>query len=95
MQLPSRDKTSEEKMYPTMADADDAPKYPYGLCLNLDEQQLTQLGISDLPKVDQGITIHGKAKVTGASEHQTQGGSHRSLNLQITHMAIGGKGADE
>jgi hypothetical protein len=89
MKLPPRDKTSEEKIYTSMADGD-GPKYPWGLCLTLDEQQLKQLGITDLPKVDGTVTITAKADVTSVSENQTQDGPRRSVSLQITDLGLGG-----
>ena len=88
MKLPKRDKTSEEKIYTTMAEPGDGPKYPWGLCLNLDEQQLEQLGIKDLPKVDSTVTLTAKATITSVSENQTQEGTRRSVSIQITDLAI-------
>ena len=88
MKLPARDKTSEEKMYPTMAG--EGPAYPYGLCIQLDHEQLEQLGIDKLPTADATITIAAKGKVTRTSEEQTEGGgSRRSVSIQLTHMGLG------
>lgn len=87
MKLPPRDKTKEEKMYPSMAAGDD-PEYPYGLCLNLDEKQLDQLGLKELPKVGSTIRLEAKAQITGVSENETQSGSRRSLSIQITDLGF-------
>lgn len=89
MKLPPRDKSAEEKMYPTMCGDDgDGPKYPYGLCINLDEQQLDALGLKDSPKVGGTVTIQAKAEITSVSENQTQDGTRRSLSIQITDLGL-------
>lgn len=89
MKLPPRDKTTEEKMYPTMCcDDGDGPKYPYGLCINLDELQLDALGLTDLPKVGATITLQAKAEVSSVSENQTQDGTRRSVSIQITSLGL-------
>lgn len=88
LKLPPRDKTSEEKMYTTMAAGDD-PEYPYGCCLNLDEKQLDALGLKDLPKVGSTVTLQAKARITGVNENETQSGSRRSLSIQITDLGLG------
>jgi hypothetical protein len=96
MQLPKRDKSYEEKMYTTMASSDDdSPKYPWGLCITLDDQSLKQLGITKMPDVDDVLTITAKAEITSVSANQSQDGTHRSLSLQITDMAIGSTSSDE
>jgi hypothetical protein len=88
MKLPPRDKTSEEKMYPTMADSGDGPKYPWGLCITLEKEQLDKLGLSENPKTDTVFTITAKAEVTSVSANQTQEGERRSITLQITDLAL-------
>lgn len=88
MKLPPRKPTAEEKLYPTMCDPSNDPEYPYGLCINLDEQQLAALGMKDLPKVGASITIEATANVTSVSENETQGGTRRSLSLQITELGL-------
>ena len=73
----------------------DAPKYPWGLCITLNDDSLEKLGVAALPAVDTEVTIIAKAMVSRTSEYQTQGGeSERSLDLQITDMQLGGLDAD-
>lgn len=63
------------------------PKYPYGLCLSLDNEMMTKLGITDLLPVGTVVTITAKAKVTRASaSEELDGGARKSMELQITDM---------
>jgi hypothetical protein len=67
----------------------DEPKYPYGLCINLDKDQLDKLGITALPQVGAQMMIMAKAYVKSTSAYETQGGKDMSIGLQITDMEIG------
>jgi hypothetical protein len=67
----------------------DEPKYPYGLCINLDKDQLDKLGITALPQVGATMMITAKAYVKSTSAYETQGGKDMSIGLQITDMEIG------
>lgn len=67
----------------------DEPKYPYGLCINLDKEQLDKLGITALPQLGAQMTIMAKAYVKSTSAYETQGGKDMSIGLQITDMEIG------
>lgn len=68
----------------------DAPEYPYGLCLNLDEEGIAKLGMPALPQVDQTMIITARVKVTSVSSRDTSGGDkEQSVSLQITDMEIG------
>lgn len=67
----------------------DEPKYPYGLCINLDKEQLEKLGITALPQVGATMMIMAKAYVKSTSAYETQGGKDMSIGLQITDMEIG------
>lgn len=66
------------------------PKYPYGLCICLCEDELEKLGLMDLSG---GETIHFfcMAKVTSVSNDAD--GSNKRVSLQITEMA--GESEDE
>ena len=72
-------------------EAHEEAKYPYGLKLHLEEDELGKLGMKELPKTGTRFVVHGIAKVSGAHEQeQDGGGKKRHLELQVTHM-----GADE
>lgn len=68
----------------------EAPKYPWGLCIDLNEDALKKLGIDKLPDVGSTMSIVAKAEVQSASESQYQGDEAKrmSLSLQITDMAV-------
>lgn len=74
---------------PCEPDADNAPKYPWGTELNLEDETLEKLGIDRLPEVGEEVQITAVAKVTRVSASESQGGARRSLYLQITDMAVG------
>jgi hypothetical protein len=74
--------------------------YPYGLCLDLNQDSLEKLGISedDMPAIGATIPLRAEGKVTRVSAlADEQGGGHRTLTIQITKMAKLGaaKGSDE
>jgi hypothetical protein len=68
----------------------DAPKYPYGLCLYLNDQSLKKLGINELPKVGAKLTMTATIVVTSVGSSQQQDGdSENRADLQITDMELG------
>lgn len=74
--------------------APSVPKYPWGLCLRLDEDSLKKLGLDgDLPQVGESMQFVAMAKVTSASIHESENpdGSKRqccNVELQITDMGV-------
>lgn len=69
------------------------PRYPYGLCLHLDDEVMQRLGLKELPKVGKPIMVHAIADVTGVSENEytTEGGKaekRASVTIQITDLAL-------
>lgn len=87
--------SAEEVKEYTQPKPEDAPKYPWGLCITLNDDSLERLGVTALPAVDAEVTIVAKATVSRTSEYQTQGGeSERSCDLQITDMQVEGLEAD-
>jgi hypothetical protein len=67
----------------------EVPEYPYGLRLHLEKESLDQLGLETLPNLGAEIVIQAKVKVCGVSESKDMYGERRSLELQITDMAVG------
>lgn len=66
-------------------------EYPWGLRIYLEEEQLKALQMGTLPSVGTELTITAKVKVSGQSANETvEEGTRRSLNLQITELALGG-----
>lgn len=64
------------------------PKYPYGLCLDLNDDTLKKLGIDPLPPVGTVVHITAMAKVKNVSEYENEEGAERCLGLQITDMSV-------
>lgn len=66
-----------------------APKYPYGLELQLDDDALAKLGLTQPPAVGTKLTIQCAVEVTSASSCQTQGQEAEASSCwQITDMGI-------
>ena len=83
---------AKEQVNPSVADG---PKYPWGLCITLNDDSLDKLGVKTLPAAGTEVTIVAKATVTGTSERQTEGeGTKASMDLQITDMQIDGLDVD-
>jgi hypothetical protein len=75
--------------------AADAPKYPWGLEINLNDDSLDKLGVKTLPAVGTEVTIVAKATVSSTSERATEeSGACASMSLQITDLQIDGLDAD-
>lgn len=73
-------------------------EYPYGCCLSLDEETLSKLGVTELPKAGATITFTAQARVAStsvrseAAEPDEGEGAEkeRRVELQITAMDMGG-----
>lgn len=87
--LTSMELTASEAKEEVSPEAE-APKYPWGLCIDLNEDSLAKLGITALPEVGSDMNIIARAEVVSASESQYQGDKEkrRSVSLQITEMAV-------
>ncbi len=71
----------------------EAPKYPYGTTLSLDEKILEKMEVDHSDwKVGDIFHIHALAKVTGIHENETQEGEKCCVNLQL--IAIKGESED-
>jgi hypothetical protein len=81
--------SAEEAKEYTEPSVSEAPEYPWGLCINLDDDQMEKLGLTGLPAVGAEIHIVAKATVTSTSSNARQDGeSEASMSVQITDMAI-------
>ncbi len=68
----------------------DKPAYSYGLCISLGVDELSALGITELPPVGTEMMVYAAAYVKTVSARETQDGSDMSMEIQITDMSIGG-----
>jgi hypothetical protein len=86
---------AEAKEQVGLTPAADAPKYPWGLEICLNDDSLDKLNVKTLPAVGTEVTIVAKACVSSTSERSTEGnGSSASMSLQITDLQIDGLDAD-
>ena len=79
----------EGKEASPMAVKNEAPRYPYGLRISLENETLNKLGLDDLPKVGSYVKIRAEACVVSVSSNEDEGGKpRRSLAVQIERLAI-------
>ena len=65
------------------------PEYPYGLRLSLDEDSLEKLGIEELLEAGKSVHVVAKAEIVSVSHQESAHGKpHRSVELQITDLAV-------
>lgn len=69
----------------------DKPRYPFGLCLCLTNDELEKLGI-DPKEAEVGgmFMMHAMVKVTSVSCNETEGGEQYRVEGQIEQMAVDG-----
>ena len=83
------DKESKDYGLCCPSDSDDGPKYPYGLCLSLNETTMKKLGMETLPKVGGTVMVMAKANVVSVSQREERDGDKNSnVELQITEMDV-------
>ena len=67
----------------------EAPAYPYGLCLHLDQDSVKKLGLSVDPKmVKQDVLLTAKAYVKRVEKSADEQETRAFLDLQITDLAV-------
>lgn len=93
-------KAEREEKYSTQPSEVDAPVYPYGLEVRLDEDALEKLDLTKLPAVGGELMLLAKVSVTGVSDNaHARGGEaphrHRNVTLQITELCLEGLSKDE
>ena len=93
MQL--RDMTRKKKAKPETAGAptlpydDSGEKYPYGLQIRLETEDLDKLGIDiESFSVNDKVSITAVAEITSLSSSKTRNDENQNMQLQITKMDI-------
>ena len=79
---------ADTKDMPCVAGSSDAPSYPYGLCLRLDNASLAKLGIGALPKVGAKMRISAMGVITSVSQHESKNRDDRNVEIQIQELAV-------
>lgn len=72
------------------AEGGDMPKYPWGLEIRLEDEELEKLKLGMMP-VGTEVTFIAKAAVTAVRENETEDGKDRCLTLQIRSMEFPGR----
>lgn len=81
--------SAEEAKEQTAPDTSDAPKYPWGLRISLDDDSIEKLGLTTLPAVGSKMTMTCAVEVCSTGAYQDQSGeSETSMSLQITAMEL-------
>jgi len=82
-------KSKPKESYPVDVPEYPEDRYPWGLRINLNDEELTKLEI-DLKKisVDDKIKIEAIAFVESIRQSKNRRGEDRNLELQITKMSI-------
>ncbi len=83
MELTKKERSSREETV-----LSEAPTFPFGLSVHLDEDSLEKLNVKELPEVGTEFEMVATVKVTSVSENETDEGTRRSVALQITDMAL-------
>lgn len=92
MKMSKRDK---KRMFGIPTVAGSTPDYPWGLSLTLDAAALKKLGVTELPDAGEECMIHATGKVTRVSESASEKGGERSVEVQITKLALMCEDSDE
>lgn len=93
MELKSMKRAASEEREELVGQTE-APSYPYGLELHLENDAIDTLELAALPSVGQTMFLQARVSVTSVSEHESEHseGKRRSIGLQITDMALGPDG---
>jgi hypothetical protein len=89
MALVNMKMSAEQAMEYPSSDLSEAPKYPYGLSISLEDDAIDKLGIGWKLEVGDTVSINAKARVTSKSARETMlSDTEESLCLQITDMEV-------
>ena len=85
MKVGKKEQSAVEKLYePEQQD------YPYGLTIELDDETLKKLGITELPEIRNKMLLAANIEVRSTSESKNDSGrDHKNVSLQITDMELG------
>jgi len=86
MKMPAREK---DECCAAPCESPDAPRYPWGLSLSLDNDSLEKLGLTELPALGAETMLVARVKVTSVSSNESEHGASKNVSLQITAMALG------
>jgi hypothetical protein len=73
----------------------DKPLYPWGLSIDLNDDALDKLGITELPDAGDYYTLTARVCVTSVSARQNADSETKSMSLQIEALALSDEAADD
>jgi methionine aminopeptidase len=79
---------SEDKECSMLCSDEGQHKYPYGLCLSLDDESLKKLGLDNAIPPGTIVKIQATAIVERASESLDLKGKETYASMQITHLGL-------
>lgn len=85
-------RSAKEKKADGVQAVDSGPDYSYGLRITLDHEELEKLGVKELPKPGEYISLVAQCCVQSVSQHESEDREDRSVSLQIEKMRLGGDG---
>ena len=71
------------EMQSPISDMSHTPKYPYGLCISLCDNEIDKLDLEDDCEIGDLLHMHCLAKVTAISKNEMESGSRTRIELQI------------
>lgn len=88
MKRTKADKAAQKKRYDTIGGIG-GEDYHHGLGVSLGHEELSKLGISEMPQVGDKLQVTAHAHVTSASENHRDGGQkERRIELQLRQMEV-------
>lgn len=92
MKIPKKTKAELKKMNEPMMVGDDHNKYPYGLQLRFEKDQIEKLPGFKGVKVGDTVIIHGTGKITEVRMSERTGGKdHHSIEVQLEAVDVSQK----
>jgi hypothetical protein len=85
------DKSQSDAMYgmPETADKETGPKYPFGLQVRLEKEDLAKLGIKELPEIGTDMKLVAECEVISISQNESKDGlQSQCVCLQIEMMGL-------
>lgn len=92
MRVTDEEKKAREVRCGMRCDGDDGPDYPWGLSINLDQDSMRKLGMTEMPKLGEIMHLEAVAKITSLSENSSEGSDDsRNVTLQIMLLGTAGE----
>lgn len=88
MERTKAEKKKDKELGSPIAPGDGGPDYPYGLSVELRDESLKKLGITELPEVGMKMVMECEVEVVRTSQRAGKDSSDREVGLQIVKMKL-------